>query len=145
MLVQEIKKDLDQARKNKQQDVVAFLSSIYSDVLAFGKNNGNRETTDAEVVKILKNFQSKTEEVIDLLKKKEPDKVLEYEKKIELIQKYIPVQMTKEELEKVVTEYINELTNVDKKAIGIIMSRLKKEHEGTYDGKLASQIIKGKL
>ncbi len=145
MIAQEIKKDLDTARKNKQSNVVSFLSTMYADVIAFGKNNGNRETTDAEAIKILKNFQSKTEEVIDLLNKKDPSKVLEYKNKIELLQKYIPKQLSKEELDKIISNYISELPSVDKKSIGVIMNRLKNEHAGTYDGKLASNIIKEKL
>ena len=67
MIVDTIKKDLDEARKAKRKDVVTFLSTIYSDIVMFGKNNGNRQTTDEEAIKIMKNFQSKSEEVIDLL------------------------------------------------------------------------------
>ena len=145
MIAQEIKKDLDAARKNKQTNVVSFLSTMYSDVIAFGKNNGNRETTDAECIKIPKNFQSKTEEVIDLLNKKDPSKVLEYKNKIELIQKYIPQQLSEDELNSIIDKYVSELPTVDKKSIGILMNRLKNEHAGTYDGKLASKIIKEKL
>ena len=145
MIAQEIKKDLDAARKNKQTNVVSFLSTMYSDVIAFGKNNGNRETTDAEAIKILKNFQSKTEEVIDLLNKKDPSKVLEYKNKIELIQKYIPQQLSEDELNLIIDKYVSELPAIDKKSIGVLMNRLKNEHAGTYDGKLASKIIKEKL
>lgn len=145
MIAQEIKKDLDAARKNKQTNVVSFLSTMYSDVIAFGKNNGNRETTDAEAIKILKNFQSKTEEVIDLLNKKDPSKVLEYKNKIELIQKYIPQQLSEDELNLIIDKYVSELPVIDKKSIGVLMNRLKNEHAGTYDGKLASKIIKEKL
>ena len=145
MIVDEIKKDLDFARKNKEQNKIAFLSSIYADVLAFGKNNGNRKTTDAEAIKILKNFQSKTEEVINLLKAKDDSKVIEYGEKIALVQKYIPVQLTEDELKQIVASYVNDLVVVDKKSMGVIMKRLKDEHDGTYDGKLASSIVRSFL
>lgn len=143
MLINEIKKDLDEARKNKKS-YVPFLASVYADVLMFGKNNGNRETTDTEAVKILKNFQSKTEEVISLLKQKNAD-CSEYEKKITLIRKYIPKQMNESELESVIARYVSELEVKDKKAIGIIMKKLQSEHAGCYDGKTASAIIRRML
>lgn len=142
MIVDTIKKDLDEARKAKRKDVVTFLSTIYSDVVMFGKNNGNRQTTDEEAIKIMKNFQSKSEEVIDLLKKKDPSRVLEYEDKIKLLQKYIPKQLTEEELTEVIQNYIKDFDINDKKIIGLVMNKLKENYAGMFDGKLASKIIK---
>jgi len=142
VIVDTIKKDLDEARKAKRKDVVTFLSTIYSDVVMFGKNNGNRQTTDEEAIKIMKNFQSKSEEVIDLLKKKDPSRVLEYEDKIKLLQKYIPKQLTEEELTEVIQNYIKDFDINDKKIIGLVMNKLKENYAGMFDGKLASKIIK---
>lgn len=142
MIVDIIKKDLDEARKAKRKDVVTFLSTIYSDIVMFGKNNGNRQTTDEEAIKIMKNFQSKSEEVIDLLKKKDPSRVLEYEEKIKLLQKYIPKQLNEEELTEIIQNYIKDFDKSDKKIIGLVMNKLKENYAGMFDGKQASTIIK---
>ena len=142
MIVDIIKKDLDEARKAKRKDVVTFLSTIYSDIVMFGKNNGNRQTTDEEAIKIMKNFQSKSEEVIDLLKKKDPSRVLEYEEKIKLLQKYIPRQLNEEELTEIIQNYIKDFDKSDKKIIGLVMNKLKENYAGMFDGKQASTIIK---
>ena len=142
MIVDTIKKDLDEARKAKRKDVVTFLSTIYSDIVMFGKNNGNRQTTDEEAIKIMKNFQSKSEEVIDLLKKKDPSRVLEYEEKIKLLQKYMPRQLNEEELTEIIQNYIKDFDKSDKKIIGLVMNKLKENYAGMFDGKQASTIIK---
>lgn len=142
MIVDIIKKDLDEARKAKRKDVVTFLSTIYSDIVMFGKNNGNRQTTDEEAIKIMKNFQSKSEEVIDLLKKKDPSRVLEYEEKIKLLQKYMPKQLNEEELTEIIQNYIKDFDKSNKKIIGFVMNKLKENYAGMFDGKQASTIIK---
>lgn len=142
MIVDIIKKDIYEARKAKRKDVVTFLSTIYSDIIMFGKNNGNRQTTDEEAIKIMKNFQSKSEEVIDLLKKKDPSRVLEYEEKIKLLQKYIPKQLNEKELTEIIKKYIENFDKNDKKIIGLVMNKLKENYAGMFDGKLASIIIK---
>lgn len=55
MLLNTIKEAQLQARKN--QDVSAkLLTTLYSEALVPGKNNGNRESTDDEVMTVIKKF-----------------------------------------------------------------------------------------
>ena len=64
---------------------------------------------------------------------------------VEILEKYIPSQYTSQELETMIGDYITTHDIQHKKDMGIIMKWLKENHNGLYDGKIASNIITNKL
>ena len=76
MILEKIKKQQLQARKEKSP-IVGALTALMSEVAIVGKNNGNRETTDEEAVKVIKKFIKGINETIDLIKDPEKLKLLE--------------------------------------------------------------------
>ena len=60
--------------------------------------------------------------------------------------KYLPQKMSREELENVVRDIIEALKDIHSEVqIGKVMSVLKNSYGGTYDGKLASEIVRKEL
>jgi uncharacterized protein YqeY len=55
-----------------------------------------------------------------------------------------PVEKTREELDSIIESFLQE-TDRSKKAMGIVMKKLKENFAGQYDGKVASEILKNKL
>ena len=68
--VQNIKTALLNARKDKDSKLASLLSTLLSEVVKIGKDNGNRETTDQEAVSVLKYFIKNANQTITLLKGK---------------------------------------------------------------------------
>lgn len=144
MLVNEIKNMLDKARKEKNKEA-SFLSMLYSEVAMVGKNNGNRETTNDEALKILQKTKHTTQEVIQTaIKTGRADVVNKSEHELKIIESFLPVEKTKEELDSIIESFLQE-TDRSKKAMGIVMKKLKENFAGQYDGKVASEILKNKL
>ena len=144
MLVNEIKNMLDKARKEKNKEA-SFLSMLYSEVAMVGKNNGNRETTNDEALKILQKTKHTTQEVIrTAIKTGRVDVVNKSEHELKIIESFLPVEKTREELDSIIESFLQE-TDRSKKAIGIVMKKLKENFAGQYDGKVASEILKNKL
>ena len=67
MIVNQLKQDRVQARKDRDPTLTSFLTTVYSEVVTVGKNDGNRETTDQETIAVLKKYIKRADEMIPLL------------------------------------------------------------------------------
>lgn len=124
--------------KNKDvqfSDAAKLLTTLIGEAEIIGKNEGNRETTNDEVVKVIKKFISNNN---DLLKHKQDEKIV---RENEILNSFLPKQLSKEELSSIIENIISE----GKKEIGPIMKELNANHSGLFDGKLANQIIREKI
>ena len=145
-MLDRIKNDMLIARKNKDKIASNLLITLYSEASMVGKNDGNRETTDIEVLKTIKKFIKNAKEtlsahilrsdgasvsVIDNLKQE-----------IEILETYVPKQLTEVELTGIITALVDENNISNMKGMGVLMKSLKEKYDGLYDGKLASVIIK---
>lgn len=137
-------KDLTTIQKDQVKQKVALLNTLYSDIVMFGKNNGNRETTEGEAVKIIKKFAVGVEETIKICEKSGRDSS-QAKFELEVLNVYLPKQMNKAELTNIISEIINVQEDKTKKAMGKVMASLKEKYDGQYDGKLASTIVKNML
>lgn len=139
-LLNRIKEDLLQARKAKDQNLSSILSTLYSESMMVGKNDGNRETADAEVVGKIRAFIKNIDETLKSLAEDHPNyTVLQDEKTA--ITKYLPKQLSGEQLKNILSE-IAAGHEKSMKSMGKVMAELKENHAGEYDGKQASQIVK---
>lgn len=138
-----------QLKARKEKDPKApFLTYLLSEIVNVGKNSGNRETTDAESIKIIKSMIKKTNENIEFLVShqastfKNHDVEIDQAKlELEVLESLLPKQLSRDEL----THEINNLIAYGLKTTGEIMRQLKIKFDGRYDGGLASMIIKEKL
>ena len=128
-LYQQIKSDQLAARK-MQSSSAAFLTTLLSEVAKIGKDNGNREPTDAECIATIKKFIANS----DLILSHVPDNKATMEEK-ELALSYLPVQLSEVQLKSIVTEFDN---------LGKFMGHLKMKYAGLYDGALAKKVFDAK-
>lgn len=142
MILEKIKKQQLQARKEKSP-IVGALTALMSEVAIVGKNNGNRETTDEEAVKVIKKFIKGINETIDLIKDPEKLKLLEME--LEIYNTFLPQIMNELETRAAVEKIINALPEKSPKAMGQVMGTISKEYGTLIDRGLASQIVKEML
>jgi uncharacterized protein YqeY len=133
--IQEIKDSLLQARKSRDTLSSALLSTLLGEALMIGKNDGNRESTDAEVIKVIKKFIANNEETIKLTG---PNAKLGAE--IVTLESFLPAQLSADELDRIISDLILKGNNM-----GQVMKLLKEQYAGTYDGAAASALIKAKL
>lgn len=137
-ILDNIKRDRIEARKLKNTAVVTFLSTLMSEIEAKGKA-ANREATDDEAIKTIKKFIENAEEV----QKVKPSE--DVEREINLYKTYMPApkaQLTAEELTSIIREII-----ASGKATSVrdVMTALKEQYSGQYDGGAASSAAKTEL
>ncbi len=144
MLLNTLRKDMMTAKKERDSVKGNLPSTLVAEAVMVGKNDGNRETTESEVIAMIKKFLKNAEETITIARsmEKEPEKEL-LEKAI--LESYLPKQMSESEIEAAVVAIIAALPEKNVKMMGKVMAAFKEKFEGAYDGKLASEIIKKNL
>lgn len=142
-LLDQIKTDLIQARKAKDSFLLSVLSTLHAEAAIVGKNDGNRETTDAEAVAKIKAFIKNIDETLKSIDETHR-KFAELQKEKTVLAKYLPQQLSEDQLKAILTEIAGEHEK-SMKSMGKIMAALKEKHGGEYDGKLASQVVRNIL
>jgi uncharacterized protein len=140
-LLEQIKSDINLSRKKSKKVRISILSTLYGEAVSIGKNDGNRESTDTEVSKLITKFIKNNNESLAILKKNIPK--LKFENK--LLSRYLPKQLSEGELVAAISCIIGDLGASSPKDMGKVMKELKAQHGGLYDGKSASQIVKEQL
>lgn len=145
MIIEKITRDRIAAMKAKDIEKSSLLAIIISEIKNVGKNDGNRETTDEEAIKVIKKFVKSANETVEIGLKNNRD-ISKSMAELEVLNSYLPKQMTKEELTKVISSIIeNSSEQPSKKMVGVIMKKLKTDFAGLYDGKEANLIVNGMI
>ena len=85
-------------------------------------------------------------ETIEMFKNAGRDDLVDREsRQLEIINEYLPKQLTREEAEAVIDKIIENAGPVTSKDIGKIMGPVMKELKGKFDGKVIQEIVKSRL
>lgn len=145
-LTEKINEDLKSAMKSGNKVRLETLRMLRAQILEFEKSGLNREMTDDDSMKILLSAVKKRKESVEVYEKAGRNELSEKEQKeIEIIQEYLPKQMSKEEAEVIIAKIIADVAAVSSKDIGKVMPPVMKELKGKIDGKIINEIVKQKL
>lgn len=129
-LMEQIKTQQIAARKAGDPKA-SLLTTLLGEAAMVGKNAG-RETTDAEVVAVVKKFIKNVDETIAALQARN-QLFTEFAVEREVLEQFLPQQLTEVTLAEVAK------TQPD---MPTFMKHLKEKYAGQYDGKLASTVAK---
>lgn len=141
-LITQIKAEQVTARKNRNGPMSSLLTTLIGEAEMVGKNAG-REVFDAEVVATIKKFIKNIDETIKALGVEDVRAQAAMDERV-VLEHFLPSQMSEQQLTEAVTAIKAEL-NAGQKDMGKVMSLLKTRHEGQYDGKMASNVVKAVL
>ena len=163
-LMQILRADALQARKTAVQAgddrakiASSLLVTLVSEASRAGKDNGDRESTDAEVLKTLKRFLDGAADTIGILEKdpatagneKRMEKLVRArEEKIiltEYINKHQPTMAPEADISAEINRVVAGLAEKTPKQIGVVMGALKAKFGATLDGALAQKLVKAAL
>jgi hypothetical protein len=146
-LKQQIDTDIKEAMKAKDKEQLMALRSIKSLILLAETEKGAKEelTTDAEMkllVKAAKQRKESSEMYIANGRQELADNEL---KELAVIEKYLPKQISQEELENKLKEIISKTGASGPSDMGKVMGMATKELAGKADGKAISVTVKSLL
>ena len=140
-LLAQIKQDQLAARKAKQTAKAALLTTLIGEVEMVGKNDGNREVTDVEVVAMVKKFLKNVNETLKALGGIEGGIAMQYMAESQILESYLPKQFTEDQLTTILDSIKIEIS-AGPKDMGKMLGLLKNRFDGQYDGRLASTVAK---
>ncbi|MBR1399700.1 MAG: GatB/YqeY domain-containing protein [Alphaproteobacteria bacterium] len=149
MLREDLQNELKNAMKNKDMATVGAIRLIIAgqkekDVEARGK--GLEKASDADLLAMMQTMIKQRNESIKIyLEGKRQDLADKEQSEIDVINRFLPKQMTKDEIEKVIKDIIAQTGASGIKDMGKIMGVLKTNYAGQMDFGMASGIIKGLL
>ena len=110
------------------------------------KINLKRELNDDEVISVIsKQIKMRNDSVMEFEKANRLDLAEQYKKEIELLNKYLPEQLTEEEVNQIIEEAFAKINPTGPKDMGLIMKEVSPKVNGRADKGKVSAIIKEKL
>ena len=104
------------------------------------------QLTDEEIIEVISSEIKKRRDAVALYEKGNRQELADKEKKeIEILQKYLPEQMSEEEVKKLVQEAIAKTGVKEAKDMGKVMKEVSPQVKGKADGSLVSKIVKDLL
>jgi hypothetical protein len=101
------------------------------------------QLTDEEIIQVVFSEVKKRKESILLFEKgKRGDLVEKEEREIEILKKYLPEQMSEEEIKKMAKEVIKKIGAKEPKDMGRVMGQLMPKLKGKAEGGLVNKIVK---
>lgn len=142
-LQEQITKDITASMKAGDKVRTETLRMIRAQIIEYNKRGLNRDITPDEELAILSSAAKKRKEAAEEYKKAGRMELAEKENsELLIIQEYLPKQMDKEEIVKLVTKIIAETGADSQKDFGKVMPLAMKELKGKADGKVIQDIVK---
>lgn len=155
-----MQQDLKYALKERKETEVSVLRLLAAAILnkekekryeiskrktELGQEELERESrlTDEEVLEaVFSEVKKRKEAILEFEKGKRGDLAEKEKKEIEILQKYLPEQLSEEELKKLAKEAVEKTGAKEMKDMGKVMAELMQKIKGRAEGSQVSKIVK---
>jgi uncharacterized protein YqeY len=143
-LEQKIMTDLKTAMLAKDEKSLRSLRAIKAAILLAKTAEGNKgELTEEDETKILQKLVKQRKDSLEIFTEQKRDDLAKKEKEeIEIIEKFLPQQLSHDELKKLVAAIIQETGAKSPAEMGKVMGVASKQLAGKADGKTISAMVK---
>lgn len=146
MLYSTINDDMKEAMKSHDKETLSTIRLLKSAIDLQKINNKLSEVTDDLVIEVAsRQVKQHKESIIEFRNAGRNDLADNLEREIKLISKYLPEQLSKEEIEKELDKIFEEVKPESKKDMGKVMKEANIRLKGKADFKLVSEIVNSKL
>ncbi len=163
MLIDEIKKDLLISQKEKKETAVSALRLLLSAIvnkekekrLKIAEENFNLSEeelikrsvlTDEEAMAVVSSeVKKRRDSIVAFEKGKRQDLVEKETEELNILKKYLPEEMSEEEIRKLIKEAIVKIKAQGMKDIGLVMKEIIPQTKGKADGNAVARIVKEEL
>jgi len=147
-LQQQIDSDLKDAMRAKDATRLGVLRMLKSALkyAAIEKSGPEADLADAEATQVIRKQAKQRQDSIDSFEKGGRAELAAKEKQeLEILNSYLPQQLSAEELSQLVRETIASLGATSKAQMGMVMKELQTKAAGRADGKTLSQEVQRQL
>ena len=145
-LTDQINNDLKEAMKAKDKETLTALRAIKSQLLLAATDKGGGESSEEAGIKMLQKLVKQRKESAELYKTQGRNDLAEPElAEAAIIEKYLPKQLSAEELKPILQAIIDKVGAAGPQDMGKVMGAASKELGGKADGKTISTVVRGLL
>lgn len=146
-LQQRVMEEMKAAMRAKDSVALESLRAIKSALLLAQTETGTGiELSEEDEVKLVQKLVKQRKDSAAIYQEQGRDDLAQPElAQVAVIEKFLPEQLTEEEIEKVVVQTIDAVGASGMKDMGKVMGMVSKELAGQADGKTISNIVKAKL
>lgn len=144
--LEQVINDLNQATKEKNELVVLTLRQIKAALENAKIANKREDLTEDQIIKIFKSEVKKRKEAAELYKKGDRAELAEKEEKeVEIISKYLPAELSEDDVRQKIKEVIAKVGDVGPADFGKVMGQVMAALKGSADGGVVNKIVKEEL
>ena len=143
-LEQQIQEDIKAAMKAKDAVAMAAVRAVKNEILLFKTaEGGSKDVTDGDVLKMIQKLIKQRKETAQVYTDNNRPELAENElAEAAVMERYLPKQLSPEELEAKIREIIAEVGATSIKDMGKVMGAANKALAGQSDGRTISTIVK---
>ncbi|NHM14135.1 GatB/YqeY domain-containing protein [Xiamenia xianingshaonis] len=146
MRYDELKDEIKAAMKAKDKTRLSILRQVHGEIKNIEVNE-RRDITDADVDAMLKRLIKQTRETLDgsIKAANDDERTAMLAEQVEILEGYLPRQVSGDELAGLVDEVIAEVGAESKRDMGKVMGALTAKTGGNFDKAAAAQLVGAKL
>ena len=144
-LLEQLTNDMKEAMKAKDKVTLGVVRMVKSSVSNEHIKLGHDLTADEELAVLSREMKQRVEELESYKDADREDLAEEIQGQIDVLKRYMPEQMSEEEVVAVVKETIAEVGASSKADLGKVMGALMPKVKGKADGKLVNQTVQSLL
>lgn len=143
-LLEQINNDIKDAMKSKNAFELSVIRMLKGAVqLELIKK---KELSDEDIIAIVsKQIKMRKDSIEEFKKASRDDLVVQNEKEIEVLNKYLPEQLSEDEVLEIIDEAFKKVNPTSNKDMGLLMREISPKVKGRYDMQEVSKIIKERL
>ena len=146
-MLQELKQDIKKAQIGKDKERLSTLRLLMSNIQNIALSNKRKDFTEDDAIQALTKFINQRQDAIAIYRDNNRKDLVEKEQnELDILNEYLPKQLTDEEIDSLVKEAIGITGAKFKKQVGKVFGYLKTRIQpGTVDFKKLNLIISGRL
>ena len=145
-LSERITDDMKAAMKQGEKLKLETLRTVRAQFIEFSKRGADKPITADDELAILLGAIKKRKEAIDLYQQAGRKELVDQEgREMEILQAYLPKQMSREEAEGLIQGVIREVGATTPQDFGRVMGRVMKELKGKLDGVIVTELVRKNL
>lgn len=145
-LSEQINDQMKQAMKAKDQSTLRGLRAIKAVLLLLQTQEGGGEVTEKDEMEALVKMAKQRKDSIRIFNEQGRSDLSKIEEEeLSIIEKFLPAQLSPEEIENEVKSIISQLGATSMKDMGKVMGMANGKLKGKADGKLIADMVKGLL
>ncbi|HRN96235.1 MAG TPA: GatB/YqeY domain-containing protein [Candidatus Levybacteria bacterium] len=148
MLAEKIQNDLKDAMRAKDEQKLSIIRMLKSAIQYYEINKGGAgyAATDEDIVDVIGKEIKKRRESIELYNQGgRPELAEKEQKELEVLQTYLPEQLSEDEVRKLIDEAISQTGATEMKDMGKVMGMLAPQTKGKADSSFVSTLVREKL